>query len=181
MADREVTTITTNLGGELASFTLNPGEWRQFYVSRSFVMRADHPVSIEQILVSQQYIGSTRPGNGGDPSMVLFPPYQQYRTEYVILTPSTFSANYVVLSIPLGTVVTLDGRDVNADEFRAICTYEDAGDIDGTDYQAVTCPVNEGPHRVGGSMPVGLMVYGYYNVGSYGYAGGSDLERINLF
>jgi hypothetical protein len=23
------------------------------------------------------------------------------------------------------------------------------------------------------------MVYGYYNVGSYGYVGGSDLEQIN--
>lgn len=29
------------------------------------------------------------------------------------------------------------------------------------------------------TLPVGISVYGYYNVGSYGYAGGSDLERIN--
>lgn len=181
MADREVTTITTNLGGALASFTLSPGEWRQFYAQRSFVMRASHPVSIEQILVSQGFVGNTRAGHGGDPSMLLFPPYQQYRDDYVFLTPTSFTADYVVLSMPLGTRVLLDGGDVNGDEFMALCTYEDAGAIDGTMYQAVTCPVADGPHRIESDMPVGLMVYGYYNVGSYGYAGGSDLERINLF
>jgi hypothetical protein len=181
MADRETTTITTNLGGELASFTLAPGEWRQLWAQRSFVLRSDHPISIEQVLVSQGYMPGWKPGHGGDPSMILFPPYEQYRDRYVFLTPSTFTADYVVLAMPTGTTVLLDGEDVNGDEFRALCTYEDAGDIDGTVYQAVTCPVEDGPHEIESTMPVGLMVYGYYNVGSYGYAGGSDLERINLF
>lgn len=181
IADRERTTITTNLGGSVASFTLDPGEWRQFYAQRSFVLTADHPISIEQILVSQQFVGNVRSGHGGDPSMILFPPYQQYRDQYVFLTPSTFSADYVVLAAPVGTTVLLDGGDVRGDEFRALCTYETAGMLGGATYEAVTCPVDDGPHRVESDMPVGLMVYGYYNVGSYGYAGGSDLERINLF
>ena len=97
----------------------------------------------------------------------------------MFLTPSTFSANYVVISMPVSTRVLLDGGDINGDEFMRLCTYELAGEIDGTNYQAVTCPVSEGGHLLEGDLPVGIMVYGYYNVGSYGYAGGSDLERIN--
>jgi hypothetical protein len=39
--------------------------------------------------------------------------------------------------------------------------------------------VEDGAHTVDATQPVGIMVYGYYSVGSYGYVGGSDLERIN--
>lgn len=179
MADRARTTVTTNLAGANASFTLEPGQWRELYAQESFILRADGPVSIEQILVSQQWVGDWRPGHGGDPSMILFPPYQQYRESYVFLTPSTFSADYVVISAPQGTQVLLDGRDVNGDEFDPLCNYELAGELEGVVYQAITCPVSAGAHTVDATLPVGIMVYGYYNVGSYGYAGGSELERIN--
>ncbi|MBZ0115839.1 MAG: IgGFc-binding protein, partial [Sandaracinaceae bacterium] len=146
MADRTRTTITTNLPGADASFALEPGEWREFYAQTSFTMRADAPVSLQQILVSQQWMDSWRAGHGGDPSMILFPPYQQFRTDYVFLTPSTFSADYVVVAMPQGTRVLIDGLDVNGDEFMALCTYEMVGDIDGTNYIAATCPVEDGPH-----------------------------------
>jgi hypothetical protein len=179
IADRNRTTITTNLPAPNDSFTLEPGQWREFYSQRSFVMRADAPVSIEQILVSQGWVEDWRPGHGGDPSMILYPPFQQYRESYVFLTPSTFSANYVVISAPIGTTVNLDEGDVRGDEFRSLCTYEPAGEIDGVSFEAVTCPVDAGAHTIDASSPVGIMIYGYYNVGSYGYAGGSDLERIN--
>jgi hypothetical protein len=179
IADRVRTTVTTTLSGADASFTLEPGQWREFYAQESFVMRADAPVSIEQILVSQQWVDDWIPGNGGDPSMILYPPYQQYRESYVFLTPSTFSADYVVVSAPQGTEVLLDGRNINGDEFDPLCAYELIGELDGQTYQAITCPVEDGAHTVDASLPVGIMVYGYYNVGSYGYAGGSDLEQIN--
>ena len=181
LADREVTTVTTNLSGADASFTLEPGQWREFYAQRSFTLRADHPISVQQVLVSQGWVDDWIPGRGGDPSMTLFPPYQQYREDYVFLTPSTFSTNFMVLAAPLGTRVLLDGRDVNGSEFDPLCTYAPAGEIEGVTYQAVTCPVDPGVHRVVGDMPVGLTIYGYYNLGSYAYSAGSNLERINFF
>lgn len=181
MADREPTTVTTNLPGEGASFTLAPGAWREFYAQRSFVLRADHPVSIEQILVSQQFLPSWRPGAGGDPSMTLFPPYEQFRERYVFLTPSTFTEDFIVVAMPEGSSVVIDGLDVNGDEFQTVCTYEDAGEIDGVTYIAATCRVEDGPHTLESDAPVGLMVYGNYDVGSYAYAAGTDLERINVF
>jgi hypothetical protein len=39
--------------------------------------------------------------------------------------------------------------------------------------------MNEGVHTVSSDEPFGLTVYGYYNVGSYGYPGGSDVKIIN--
>jgi len=179
MADRARTTVTTNLPGPNATFTLEPGQWREFYSQESFILQADQPVSIQQITVSQGWVENPKPGHGGDPDMLLFPPYQQYRESYVFLTPSTFSADYVVVSAPQGTQVLLDGRDINGDEFDPLCSYELAGELDGTTYQAITCPVEDGAHVIDASRPVGIMVYGYYNVGSYGYVGGSDLEQIN--
>lgn len=180
MADKDGTTVTTNLPAPNDSFTLDTNQWREVPAHDGFILRADKPVSVMQMLVSQGFLPSWKPGHGGDPSMVLFPPYQQYRDNYIFLVPDTFSSNYVVLAIPEGTMVLLDGMDVNGDEFRAICTYETVGDIDGTVYIAATCPVSGGAHRVESSLPSGIMVYGYYNVGSYGYAGGSNLTRINF-
>lgn len=179
LADKNGTTITTNLPAPNDSFTLNENEWREFYADRSFVMTASQPVSVMQMLVSQEWVVSWKSGHGGDPSMILFPPYQQYRDNYIFLAPETFSTNYVVIAAPTGTTVYLDGRDVEIDEFTRICTYEDAGLIEGRPYTAVTCPISGGVHRVDSSQPVGVMVYGYHNVGSYGYAGGSNLTQIN--
>lgn len=181
IADREPTTVTTNLPGADASFTLAPGEWREFYAQRSFVLSADHPVSIEQILVSQQFLPGWRPGAGGDPTMTLFPPYEQFRERYVFLTPTTFTEDYIVVALPEGASVLIDGLDVQGDEFQTRCVYENAGTIEGVEYIAATCTVEDGPHELASDRPVGLMVYGYYNVGSYGYAAGTDLERINVF
>jgi hypothetical protein len=50
----------------------------------------------------------------------------------------------------------------------------------GIDYLAYRCELAPGSHFVSGSLPIGVTVYGYYNVGSYGYAAGSELTRINI-
>ena len=130
--------------------------------------------------LGQLWVADWREGHGGDPSMLLFAPYEQFRDHYVVLTPTSWTASYLVVSMPESTTVLLDGRDIRGDEFMGICTYETAGDIDGAIYLVATCPVSPGTHRVDASVGVGVMVYGYYSVGSYGYAGGSNLTRITL-
>lgn len=180
MADKNGTVVTTNLPAPNDRFTLESNQWRELYAQESFILEANEAVSIEQILVSQGWVQEWKPGHGGDPTMTLFPPYEQYRDDYLFLVPDTFTADYVVVAMPQGTVVELDGVDINADEFMRTCTYEEVGAIAGTTYIAVTCPVTAGTHRIHGTLPVGIMVYGYYSRGSYGYAGGSNLTRINL-
>ncbi len=180
MADKPNTEVVTNLPAPNDRFMLGSNEWRDIPMDRSFTLIASEAVSIQQILVSQGWLdGNEKPGHGGDPSMILYPPIEQYRDDYVFLAPPTFETNYVVLAAPTGTMVLLDGGDINASEFMSICEYEDAGQIDGVPYTTVTCPISGGTHRIESSMPVGIFVYGYHNVGSYGYAGGSNLTQIN--
>ena len=49
----------------------------------------------------------------------------------------------------------------------------------GIDFEQVTCKLPEGHHTATADMPFGLSVYGYYNVGSYAFVGGSDVKIIN--
>jgi hypothetical protein len=82
----------------------------------------------------------------------------------------------MALSVPDGAQVAVDGLAI---EMMTGCQQGEIGDLDGMPYHQVTCAVDEGVHRVEADRPLGLTVYGYYNVGSYGYPGGSDLNIIN--
>ncbi len=173
IADKDNTVVTTSLPAPFNEFRLSENEWVQFHADRSFIMSSNEAVSIEQILVSQGWVVDWKSGHGGDPSMILYPPFEQYRNNYIFLVPDTFSSNYVVISAPVGAPVRVDGMPV-------ACETETAGDIDGITYETHTCPLAGGTHRVEADVPVGIMVYGYHSVGSYGYAGGANLTRINL-
>lgn len=192
MADRQPTRVRTSLPAPFDDFMVQPGEFVSFYAQSSFALEADQPVGLAQILVSQAVIpnlrdeggsGSLDP-HGGDPSLTYIPASEQYRDNYVFLTPDTFDSDYVVITAPTGSRVLLDGETV-VREFGG-CTREDVrtpARADGTsvDYTVWTCEVRDGAHRVEADAPVGLVVYGYMPQGSYAYTGGSDFERINVY
>ncbi len=174
IATQNGTTVTTTLS-EFPQFQLDEGQWTTFWADHGFVLQATGgAVMIEQILVSQHIIPN---GGIGDPTMVIFPAAEQHRDRYVFLIPTTFEKNYMVLAMPQGAGVQVDGQGLG--EFNADCTTEDIGELQGTFYVQLTCLMSEGVHRVEADHPVGLTVYGYYNVGSYGYPGGSDVRIIN--
>lgn len=172
LSDRDGTVVTTSLAAPNNQFTLAAGQWVEFYADQSFTMESNEGISIQQLLVSQGWLVSWKPDHGGDPSMILFPPLEQYRDNYIVLTPETFATNYVVVSAPEGANFTVDGAAPS-------CATEPAGSVGGTTFTTHTCLVGGGVHSINSDVPVGVMVYGYHNVGSYGYAGGSNLTRIN--
>ena len=173
IASEDGTTVTTSLGGNQASFTLNAGEFKPLWSDHGFTVSSSGPITIGQVLVSQNRIPS---GGTGDPSLLLVPAAEQFRKSYVFLVPSTFSKNYMVLAIPTDGSFTVDGRGLG--EFNE-CVRAPIGVVAGVGYDQVTCPVREGGHTVEGDKPFGLFVYGYYAVGSYSFAGGSDVKIIN--
>jgi hypothetical protein len=79
--------------------------------------------------------------------------------------------------MPTAAAVQIDGAPLG--EFPSNCTLDPIGTLDATDYDALTCELQEGTHTVSSNLPAGLTVYGYYSVGSYGYPGGSDVKIIN--
>jgi IgGFc binding protein len=169
MGVAEPTDVSTNLPAPNDHFTLQPGDVVTTYAQDNVIVNATKPVMVGQILVSQGYVEG---GYLGDPSLTIFPPVEQYRTEYVILTPNSWSKNYVVVSAQPGSLVTLDGSPTTS------CKIEPAGMVDAKIYESRVCPVQAGVHKLTGAAPFGIVAYGYGSAGSYAFAGGADVKKI---
>jgi hypothetical protein len=165
----EVATVTTSLPAPFDSFVLQPGEVKTTYAQQDVVVTSDKPVMIAQILISNQYVDGPYTG---DPSLTMFPPVEQYRTEYVILTPNSWTTNWVVISAEVGSNVTIDGAAPTN------CVITPAGMVEGKSFESRRCPLTVGVHGLTGDLPFGVVAYGYGNAGSYAFAGGADVKHI---
>ncbi len=162
-------TVTTTLPAPFDSFTLQPGEVKDTWADKDVIVTSTEPVLIGQLLISQDYVDGPAKG---DPSLTVFPPAEQYRTEYVFLTPGSWTENWVVISAETGTEVTIDGA------VPGNCIVAPAGTLDGLAYEARRCPLSEGVHSLSGKKPFGIAAYGYGTAGSYAFIGGADVKRI---
>lgn len=165
----EASVVTTNLAPPFDNFTLQPGEVKTTYTQDNMIVSATKPVMVGQILVSNQYVDGPYIG---DPSLTVFPPVDQFRTEYVFLAPGSWTQNWVVISAEVGSDVQLDGGGTNG------CIVENAGMIEGKNYESRRCQVGEGVHRLTGNLPFGITAYGYGNAGSYAFVGGADVKKV---
>jgi hypothetical protein len=166
--------VTTSLPPPYDQFLLKNGEIRTTWADADFVAEGTKPFMIAQLLISQEYVD----GNiTGDPSLTLYPPVDQYRDQYRILTPAddgfwAWQTNYVVLSTEPDNVITIDGAA------PADCVISPAGTVDGKDFESRRCPVAQGVHAMKGDKPFGVIAYGYGPAGSYAFPGGADAEAI---
>jgi hypothetical protein len=168
------TLVQTNLPPPYDMFTVDARKQKTFAATTGFAMSANAPVQVGQVLVSSHFV---KHGYIGDPSLLMIPAAEQHRKDYVFLVPATFQDNYMVLAKPTDAMVILDGMPLAMVEFG--CATAPIGTVDGTDYDQITCKLADGQHTVGADKPFGLSVYGYYNVGSYAFVGGSDVKIIN--
>jgi hypothetical protein len=173
LATVDGTVIRTNLPSPYAEFTLDAGQFKAFHAYTGFTIEATGgAIMVGQYLVSQ---GLTD-GGIGDPSFTIFPAAEQHRSDYVFLVPTTWQDNYMVLAMPAGAGVYIDGNPLA--EFND-CVSGDIGPLNGVQYTQLTCPLSEGVHHLSSNLAIGLAVYGYYSVGAYSYAGGSNVEIVN--
>jgi IgGFc binding protein len=163
------TKVTTNLPPPDDAFTLAPGEIHDAYTQTDFVATGTEPFALGQILVSQQYTSRVV----GDPSLTVFPSVDQHRQDYLFNVPTSWAENYVVIAMPEGTKITIDGADL-----PGTCVPATVGTIDGVAYQARRCPMTEGVHKMAGDKPFGIAAYGYGNAGSYAFIGGANVKKI---
>ena len=136
---------------------------------------------------------------GGDPSLTFVPPVEQWRADYVLLTPDKYTFDFLVITAPSDAHVFLDGLLLDA----TVC---DIAPGDGLTAQSaarrrrrissyrcqLSFPVidpdapnnvspgkqNDGVHHVQADEPVGVLVYGFDCFVSYAYAGGTELREI---
>ena len=182
------------LDGEGANVTL--------VAHQDFVMTSTQPVLVADVQASQEAAGVVRGLPGGDPSLTFVPPVEQWRGEYVLLTPDKYAFDFLVITAPFGAQVFVDGLQIDG----KICELAAADGLTDKTRKTKTPPFvvyrcqlsfpaidpekvaplnvtpgrqNDGVHRVQSDYPVGVLVYGFDSFVSYAYAGGTQLRDIN--
>lgn len=202
---------------------LNAGQFYEFATTEDFIVTADKPILVSQLLASSfevlgppSCVSNTDCANGftceadpsdifgilpkvcqgplcsasngtcpngttcacqsgfcscepvGDPALILAAPVEQYRTEYIFLTPNKYRDDYVNILAPTAAFVVLDGNNVPSGNFKTIGS---------SGWKVGRVKVNDGTHRLVSDLPVGLIAYGYDDDVSYGYTAGLNLEQ----
>jgi hypothetical protein len=133
----------------------------------AFSITSDQKVMVVQYMEGQDAGGAT-----GDPAMTLAVPVEQFRTQYLFHAPTNYESNYVDVTAPVGSVVTLDGAPL---DFMPIGT---TGYSLARVYPLTAGPNNDGNHSIQSTMAFGITVYGYGQYTSYWYPGGLNLNTI---
>ncbi len=196
------THVTTSLNGQFQAFDL---AGRSSFVTipstTNFTLESDAPVMLSSVSPSQQDANVPSGLPGGDPSLVIMPPLEQFRTSYVFLTPDKYSFDFVRIVAPLGATVVFDGRSVDEIDGCSMSPADGITDearrtsVGPSPFLVYTCQLsfpiidpkaltlspgvqNDGVHRVEASAKVGVVVDGFDSFVSYAYAGGTELELI---
>lgn len=145
---------------------LNAGETAYFLAGAPVVVSSDsdHPIAIAQFLLNSGELGSER----GDPAMIVPPAVEQFQSRYVFLTPFGYRDHAVNLVAPRGSSVEVDGDPVTGWK-----------NISGSNHAKARVVLDPGAHVVVADKPVEVTVYGYDQQVSYGYSGGSAVEKIS--
>jgi IgGFc binding protein len=149
--------------GDGGPITLARGESYVFESTRELAVQGSAPLAVITYMEGQ--------GGGrllGDPSMTVAAPVEQWRSEYVFLTPATYVRSYATVTAAPGTELVLDGRSLDA-------TFAD----DALGMGAYTAVLERpGAHtlRSASGAPFGLQLAGIADYTSYLCPGGLDLE-----
>jgi hypothetical protein len=179
------------------------GDFREVTAYRDFMANSSDPIHVAQVMASQDAAGVKRGLPGGDPSLLIEPPIEQFRADYVFLTPDKYAFDFVSIVAPPTALVLFDDTPLTS----LACSM---GPADGlTDEQRgsadpqfvvyrcqLSFPVidpnklapdnltpglqNDGVHRIVGSAPLGVTVMGFDSFVSYDYAAGTDLNELGV-
>ena len=165
LASEDQTTVSFEPDQELDGVLEHAGDFIEVEMgTESFAITSDKPVLVMQYMVGQAA------GYGiADPSMLLTVAPEQFRREYLFFAPATWGASYADVTAPTGTVVSVDGVEV--DYWFPIAD---------TGYSSAHVQLDnggDGSHTLVADAPVGLSVYGAQSAGSYWNPGGFGSTR----
>jgi hypothetical protein len=194
--------ITTTLDGELRDITLyGLGDYADLSSTAHFLVDSDAPIQLSAVSPSQEDSNVPNSLPGGDPSLIIVPPIEQFRDNYVFLTPDKYNFDFVRIIATPGTGVALDGRLVSDIPTCDVAPADGLTDMarGGPPKLVVySCQLsfpkidmtkprpdnlspgqqNDGVHRVLANQPVGVIVDGFDYFVSYAYAAGTELSFI---
>ncbi len=198
------THVKTTLPPPNDAFDLDgPGADRTLGVRQDFLLNGSQPIIVADVQSSQDAGGVPRGLPGGDPSITFVAPVEQWRSDYVMLTPDKYNFDFLVISAHFGTHVFLDGMPLESGP----CELSPGDGLSPQErgrpnpaFVAYRCQLsfpiidpkktspdnvrpgtqNDGVHRIQADLPVGIVAYGFDNYVSYAYAGGTELKEINV-
>ena len=165
---------------------LNQSQYIEFESADNFVITATGPISVGHYLKGSNYAGHipneacallSDPNDPnstiletaiGDPAFTLSVPTNQYRDNYIVLTPDNYVEHYINLIYSAGTVIDLDGTPVELPPQK----------VGNTDWNTETITMIPGVHHVSANQPIGITAYGYDCDVSYAYPGGLNLNPL---
>jgi hypothetical protein len=173
------------------------GDFAEVTTYGDFLAESSEPIHVVQVMASQDAANVPRELPGGDPSLLVLPPREQFRSDYVFLTPDKYAFDFVTIVASPQAAVFLDGialdsgicevgaTDGLSDEEREgppeLVTYRcqlSFGLVDPNTGAVSEGIQNDGVHRVTASEPVGVVVFGFDAFVSYAYAAGTELREI---
>jgi hypothetical protein len=196
--------ITTTLPAPDDKITLaHLGDMAEVTAYTDFVAKSSGPVHVAQVMPSQDASGVPRGLPGGDPSFVVYPPTEQYRQNYVFLTPDKYVFDFVAIVAPYGAHVLLDeqspetlgcetapGDGLTAAErgspnppwvvYRCQLSFPVIDPLAMPPGNVMPGVQNDGVHRVDADQPVGVVVSGFDSYVSYAYAAGTELKDLTV-
>jgi IgGFc binding protein len=197
------THVTTTLASPYATFDLNSEGDSVIIASKSdFLLDASKPAMVLEVQASQDAGGVPRGLPGGDPSTALVSPREQWRSDYVLLTPDKYVFDYLVIVAPSGAHAYIDGLKLDATNcdvtpsdglstasrgsptppfwtYRYQLSYPIIDPTQQPPNNILPGKQDDGVHHVQADAPVGVIAYGFDSYVSYAYAGGTQLTVLN--
>lgn len=192
------TRITTTLPFPDDMVRLGRGEDVVLRANQDFLLLADQPVAVLQAVASQGVTGIPRQYPGGDPAIIAVPPIEQYRRDYIFLTPDKYAFDFVTITAEADARILLDGEplpdscttgpadgvapgpgDPKPERVVHRCQLSFPMVTSGQGSRVFAAEQNDGVHTLVADREVGLIVYGFDRFVSYAYAGGLDLDVLN--
>ena len=179
LASEDATTVVVNCStfSQLQTYVLSSaGSWQEFSTPALSFCSID---SNKPLLVMEFSLGSTLDGIG-DPFMMMVTPTEQFSNNYVFNVLPEFSTNYITVCI-------------TPDDFEPRNIHVDDVDLENATWNTVYCSdttvcgyvtyvtLTPGEHQLyhsDVSAHIGVSVYGFNRVNSYGYPGGLKLVPL---
>ncbi len=192
------THITTTLPAPHDKITLATGADVILRADQDFVIDSDRAIAVLQALPSQGVTGIPRQYPGGDPSILTVPPVEQFRKDYIFLTPDYYGFDFVTIVAHRDAEIRLDGKpmpdtcvtapistaaqmsgDPSADWVAHRCQLSFPQVTAGPNSKVLPGVQNDGVHTLVSNLAIGIVVYGFDRFVSYAYVGGLNLDVLN--
>lgn len=192
------TVITTSLPPPEDYFELEARQSFILVANQDFEIVASQPIAVLQVIASQEAVGIPNVYPGGDPAIIAVPPVEQYRQDYVFLTPQFYAFDFLTIVAPFDARILLDempldptqcpsapadGRPRRMDDpppdwlvYRCQLSFPDV--IGLPNVRVEDGDQNDGYHTLRATAGVSIIVSGFDAFVSYAYAGGLNLNPI---